>query len=59
VAVGLGLKFSGSGGVIMAGVAGEASLTVTFSYDIAAWLWTQWRMAVGCLKFSGILLMPF
>ncbi len=31
-----GLKFSASGGVIMAGVAGEASLKVTLSYDVAA-----------------------
>jgi hypothetical protein len=30
-----GLKFSASGGVIMAGVAGEASLKVTLGYDIA------------------------
>lgn len=53
------MKFSGSGGVIMARVAGEASLTVTLSYDFAAWPWTQWRLVIGCLKFSGILLMPF
>ena len=31
-----GLKFSASGGVIMAGVAGEANLKVTLGYDIAA-----------------------
>jgi len=31
-----GLKFSASGGVIMAGVAGEASLKVTLGYDITA-----------------------
>ena len=31
-----GLKFSVSGGVIMAGVAGEASLKVTLGYDVAA-----------------------
>ena len=31
-----GLKFSASGTVIMAGVAGEASLKVTLGYDIAA-----------------------
>jgi Trypsin-co-occurring domain 1 len=30
-----GLKFSASGTVIMAGVAGEASLKVTLSYDVA------------------------
>jgi len=33
VEVEFGLKFSASGGVIMAGVAGEASLTVTLGYD--------------------------
>lgn len=33
VQVEFGLKFSASGGVIMAGVAGEASLTVTLGYD--------------------------
>lgn len=31
-----GLKFSASGGVIMAGVAGEASLKVTLGYDVGA-----------------------
>jgi Trypsin-co-occurring domain 1 len=36
VEVEFGLKFSASGGVIMAGVAGEASLAVTLSYDVAA-----------------------
>lgn len=36
VDVEFGLKFSASGGVIMAGVAGEASLKVTLGYDIAA-----------------------
>ena len=36
VEVEFGLKFSASGGVIMAGVAGEASLTVTLGYDIAS-----------------------
>jgi hypothetical protein len=36
VEVEFGLKFSASGGVIMAGVAGEASLTVTLGYDVAA-----------------------
>ncbi len=36
VEVEFGLKFSASGGVIMAGVAGEASLKVTLSYDAAA-----------------------
>ena len=35
VEVEFGLKFSASGGVIMAGVAGEASLKVTLGYDIA------------------------
>ena len=35
VEVEFGLKFSASGGVIMAGVAGEASLKVTLSYDVA------------------------
>ena len=34
VDVEFGLKFSASGGVIMAGVAGEASLKVTFGYDV-------------------------
>ena len=36
VDVEFGLKFSASGGVIMAGVAGEASLKVTLGYDVAA-----------------------
>jgi hypothetical protein len=36
VEVEFGLKFSASGGVIMAGVAGEASLRVTLGYDFAA-----------------------
>ena len=36
VEVEFGLKFSVSGGVIMAGVAGEASLKVTLGYDVAA-----------------------
>jgi hypothetical protein len=36
VEVEFGLKFSASGTVIMAGVAGEASLKVTLGYDIAA-----------------------
>jgi hypothetical protein len=31
-----GLKFSASGGVIMAGVAGEASLKVTLGYEVTA-----------------------
>ena len=31
-----GLKFSASGTVIMAGVAGEASLKVTFGYEVTA-----------------------
>jgi hypothetical protein len=35
VAVEFGLKFSASGTVIMAGVAGEASLKVTLTYDTA------------------------
>jgi hypothetical protein len=36
VEVEFGLKFSASGTVIMAGVAGEASLRVTLGYDTAA-----------------------
>lgn len=36
VDVEFGLKFSASGGVIMAGVAGEATLKVTLGYDVAA-----------------------
>jgi hypothetical protein len=36
VDVEFGLKFSASGTVIMAGVAGEASLKVTLGYDITA-----------------------
>ncbi len=36
VEVEFGLKFSASGGVIMAGVAGEASLKITLGSDIAA-----------------------
>jgi Trypsin-co-occurring domain 1 len=36
VEVEFGLKFSVSGGVIMAGVAGEATLKVTLGYDVAA-----------------------
>lgn len=32
----IGLKFSVSGGVVLAGVASEASLKATFSYDVAA-----------------------
>jgi hypothetical protein len=36
VDVEFGLKFSASGGVIMAGVAGEASLKVTLGYDVSA-----------------------
>jgi hypothetical protein len=36
VEVEFGLKFSASGTVIMAGVAGEASLRVTLGYDIPA-----------------------
>jgi hypothetical protein len=36
VDVEFGLKFSASGGVIMAGVAGEGSLKVTLGYDVAA-----------------------
>ena len=35
VEVEFGLKFSASGGVVMAGVAGEASLKVTLSYEVA------------------------
>ena len=36
VEVEFGLKFSASGGVIMAGVAGEANLKVTLGYDVAS-----------------------
>ena len=36
VEVEFGLRFSASGGVIVAGAAGEASLGVTLGYDIAA-----------------------
>jgi len=36
VEVEFGLKFTVSGGVIMAGVAGEASLAVTLGYDVAS-----------------------
>jgi hypothetical protein len=36
VEVEFGLKFSASGGVIMAGVAGEATLKVTLGYDVSA-----------------------
>ncbi len=36
VEVEFGLSFSASGGVIMAGVAGEASLKVTLGYDVTA-----------------------
>lgn len=36
VDVQFGLKFTLSGGVIMAGVSGEASLTVTLGYDVAS-----------------------
>jgi hypothetical protein len=36
VEVEFGLKFSASGGVIMAGVAGEATLKVALSYDVGA-----------------------
>ncbi len=36
VDVEFGLKFTASGGVIMAGVSGEASLTVTLGYDVTA-----------------------
>jgi len=36
VEVEFGLKFTASGGVIMAGVAGEASLAVTLGYDVAS-----------------------
>ena len=36
VEVEFGLKFSASGTVIMAGVAGEASLQVTLGYDVTA-----------------------
>ena len=47
VEVEFGLKFSASGGVIMAGVAGEASLKVTLGYDIAA------RPAAGPLAVTA------
>jgi hypothetical protein len=36
VNVEFGLKFTASGGVIIAGVSGEASLTVTLGYDVAS-----------------------
>jgi Trypsin-co-occurring domain 1 len=36
VDVEFGLKFTASGGVILAGVSGEASLTVTLGYDVAS-----------------------
>jgi hypothetical protein len=36
VDVEFGLKFTASGGVIMAGVSGEASLTVTLGYDVGS-----------------------
>jgi len=36
VDVEFGLKFTASGGVIMAGVSGEASLTVTLGYDVTS-----------------------
>jgi hypothetical protein len=36
VEVEFGLKFTASGGVIVAGVCGEASLTVTLGYDVAS-----------------------
>ena len=36
VEVEFGLKLSASGGVIMAGVAGEATLRVTLGYDVSA-----------------------
>lgn len=36
VEVEFGLKFSASGGVIMAGASGEATLKVTLRYDVAA-----------------------
>jgi Trypsin-co-occurring domain 1 len=36
VEVEFGLKLSASGGVIMAGVAGEATLKVTLGYDVSA-----------------------
>ena len=47
VDVEFGLKFSASGGVIMAGVAGEASLKVTLGYDVAA------RPAAGAARRGG------
>jgi hypothetical protein len=36
VEVAFGLKFTAAGGVIIAGVAAEASLTVTLGYDVAS-----------------------
>jgi hypothetical protein len=36
VNVEFGLKFTATGGIIMAGVAGEASLKVTLGYDVTA-----------------------
>jgi Trypsin-co-occurring domain 1 len=47
VEVEFGLKFSASGGVIMAGVAGETSLKVTLGYDIAAKPATGAQLAAG------------
>jgi Trypsin-co-occurring domain 1 len=47
VEVEFGLKFSASGTVIMAGVAGEASLKVTLGYDVAA------RPAAGPPQTAG------
>jgi hypothetical protein len=53
VEVEFGLKFSASGGVIMAGVAGEASLKVTLGYDIAA------KPFAGAAPAAGIPRGPF
>ena len=47
VDVEFGLKFTASGGVIMAGVSGEASLTVTLGYDVAS------RPAAATLPEAG------
>lgn len=48
VEVEFGLKFSASGGVIMAGVAGEASLKVTLGYEITT------RPIAGSALMAGV-----
>jgi hypothetical protein len=53
VDVEFGLKFSASGTVIMAGVAGEASLKVTLGYDVAA------RPATGPQETTAPIAGPF